>query len=663
MSILKSIKTLFGGGDARINPNDLKKLSEEELEEMIETKRELLIKEYKLKNKGGEMGKGLVGMRNLGNTCFMSTALQCLSNTWSLTEYLFSTDWEEQINSVSTAAEGRLLCEYYLLLKKIWIENSRSVNPGDIKKAIVRVSRTFAGFSQQDSQEFLSYFLDAIHEDLNQVFVKPYIQQKDYTGECVTEFAAGAWKNHTMRNRSFIVDTFHGQYFSKIRCPDCKHESVTCDPFDMLSLNLPTREQMKFEGYFVSYSYDKDTYSLSFIVDDSASLDKILHKIAKDWNKSLAEEEPRLEVGNLVPYYCLRSRIVERIKGPYDQITAREIMQNDGIFFIFENYSRVYAPLVFKDDAGAVQQQLGSGDFRNRLRVQVFIRGKSIAVEKEVVVPASLSPYQLYLLIYLIYRKPFLNVQAKNSEWISLSTDEQAVEEEFARFFPDETIDPTSAIFILSVNLSKIFTISKTGSIFDKAQDGKAEVIVTLNESFFTTDPKLKSCKKLYIDNLITAGRGQSLYSCLDQFISEEKLDEENMWYCPKCNSHKEAFKRMAIIRYPKILIVHLKRFKKDIYKHHLIGFRKNTELVDFPIDNLELNKYVINPGDEKIRYSLYGVINHYGNCGGGHYIAMCKNRPTKTWHCYDDSDVSAMGENEIITDAAYVLFYELKKQ
>lgn len=662
MSLFKSIKSFFGGEDTRSSPNELKKLSPEELEEMIVTRRIALIKEFKLKQKGGEIGKGLVGMRNLGNTCFMNAALQCLSHSTLLTEYILTHDWENKINTVSSSAEGRLVCEYYLLLKKIWTENSYSVSPADIKKAIVKVSRTFAGYSQQDTQEFLSYFLDALHEDLNQVYIKPYIQQKDYAGEDVKKFSDGAWSSHAQRNKSFIVDSFHGQYYSKIRCPDCKHESLTCDPFDMLSLNLPSREQIKFEGYFISYTYDRDTCSLNFMVDDSLTLEKLLHKVVKDWNKQLTIDEAKLEVDHLVPYYMLRSRIVERLTKPYDQITVKEIMQNDGIFFIMEGYSHIYAPLVFKNQAQAARQQIVDGKFNYIISIQVMVNGKSIAVEKEIVVPETLTAYQLYLLIYIVYRKSFLNVSCKNYELIQLKLTESELEAEFKSFFPAETVDLKSALFNLSVNFNKITNITNESSIFDNVKSEKIDVVVCLNENFFSTEPKLKSCKKFYMDNFISTSRAQTLYNCLDQFVSEEKLDKDNMWYCPECKQNKEAYKKMAIVRYPKILVVHLKRFKKDLYKHHVVSFKKNTEIIDFPIENLELNNYVVNAGNTKIRYSLYGVANHYGSCGGGHYTATCKNRRDKTWHCFDDSDVSPIGENEIINDSAYVLFYELKK-
>ena len=653
---------LFGGEEPRIEPNDLKKLSPQELAQTIETKRALLIKEYKLKQKPEEISKGLVGMRNLGNTCFMNSALQCLSNTSILTDYLLKENWEDTINTVSMSAEGRLVCEYFTLLKKIWCESSYSVNPGDVKKAIVRVSRTFAGYSQQDTQEFLAYFLDALHEDLNQVYIKPYIQQKDYEGEDIKLFADEAWRNHTMRNRSFIIDNFHGQYFSKIRCPDCKHESITCDPFDMISLNLPTRDQIKVEGYFMSYTYDKETFAFGFMTDAGVTLDKILARVVADWNKGLTNDETKLDVNYLLPYFHLRSRIVERVNRPFEQVTAKDVMANDGIFFILEQFSPLYSPLVFKEDCNDIVSQLTNKSVERHLSFQVFVDGKNIAVEKEVTVPQNISSLKLYQLVYLLHRKAFLNVQCRNSENIVLATESLEFETEFRTFFPADLIDPATSIFVVSFNDIPVLTLNSADAIFHSGND-KASITVHLNPTYFAADPKLKSCKRMYVDNIISGNKSTTLYNCLDHFVSEEKLDKDNTWFCPKCKEHKEALKRMAIMRYPKILIVHLKRFKKDLYKQNMVYFKKNNEVIDFPIDGLDLNKYVVNGSGEPIRYTLFGVANHYGNCGGGHYTAICRNKHSRSWHMFDDSDVSTITDNKIITDAAYVLFYELKTQ
>lgn len=60
--------------------------------------------------------------------------------------------------------------------------------------------------------------------------------------------------------------------------------------------------------------------------------------------------------------------------------------------------------------------------------------------------------------------------------------------------------------------------------------------------------------------------------------------------------------------------------------------------------------------------YDLHGVINHYGSLYGGHYTAFAKNSTTGKWFHYNDSVVNEVtSETEIVSDAAYVLFYQLR--
>lgn len=66
------------------------------------------------------------------------------------------------------------------------------------------------GYQQHDSQELLSFLLDGLHEDLNRVKKKEYVELCDAAGRPDQEVAQEAWQNHKRRNDSVIVDTFHG---------------------------------------------------------------------------------------------------------------------------------------------------------------------------------------------------------------------------------------------------------------------------------------------------------------------------------------------------------------------------------------------------------------------------------------------------------------------
>lgn len=104
---------------------------------------------------------------------------------------------------------------------------------------IGKYSPRFSGFQQNDSQELLAFLLDGLHEDLNRVADKPYVELKDSNNRPDIICAQEAWENHLLRNKSIIVDLFHGQLKSAVRCRACDTESVRFDPFNYLTLPLP----------------------------------------------------------------------------------------------------------------------------------------------------------------------------------------------------------------------------------------------------------------------------------------------------------------------------------------------------------------------------------------------------------------------------------------
>ena len=150
--------------------------------------------------------------------------------------------------------------------------------------------------------------------------------------------------------------------------------------------------------------------------------------------------------------------------------------------------------------------------------------------------------------------------------------------------------------------------------------------------------------------------RSHGLHSCLDSFTNNEVLDNENTWYCSKCKDHKLAEKQILVHKLPNYLIIHLKRFSAST--SHI---SKNIALVDFPIKGLDMRPYMVNPESSKDTvYDLYGVINHMGGLSGGHYTAFVESVIQKDfWVHYDDESIDKLRESDIISKAAYVLFYK----
>ena len=150
------------------------------------------------------------------------------------------------------------------------------------------------------------------------------------------------------------------------------------------------------------------------------------------------------------------------------------------------------------------------------------------------------------------------------------------------------------------------------------------------------------------------------LEDCISQFTNVERLGADDPWYCPKCKKHQQATKKFDIWSLPKVLIIHLKRFSFSRSWRDKIDM-----LVEFPLTNLDMSKYVLNPEQKnsgKSIYNLIGVANHFGGLGGGHYTAHAKNSAQNSWYTFDDALVSQTLPSDVVSKSAYVLFYQLKE-
>ncbi|KAL1545618.1 ubiquitinyl hydrolase 1 [Salvia divinorum] len=164
-----------------------------------------------------------------------------------------------------------------------------------------------------------------------------------------------------------------------------------------------------------------------------------------------------------------------------------------------------------------------------------------------------------------------------------------------------------------------------------------------------------------------------SLYKCIEAFLKEEPLGPEDM-YCPNCKAHRQASKKLDLWRLPEILVIHLKRFSYTRYSKN-----KLETFVDFPVENFDLLNYILNRNNKDCH--RYAISNHYGGMGGGHYTAFAKHR-LDSWYefdvvyvvymryklvgrnttlipTFDDTHIYPVTEEQIKTQAAYVLFYK----
>ncbi|NXI40341.1 UBP19 hydrolase, partial [Galbula dea] len=238
---------------------------------------------------------GFTGLVNLGNTCFMNSVIQSLSNTRELRDYFHDRSFESEINyNNPLGTGGRLAIGFAMLLRALWKGTHHAFQPSKLKAIVASKASQFTGYAQHDAQEFMAFLLDGLHEDLNRIQNKPYTETVDSDGRPDEVVAEEAWQRHKMRNDSFIVDLFQGQYKSKLVCPVCSKVSITFDPFLYLPVPLPQKQKVLTVYYFAKEPHKKPIKFLVSISKENSSAMEVLDSVAhsmrvKPENLRLAE--------------------------------------------------------------------------------------------------------------------------------------------------------------------------------------------------------------------------------------------------------------------------------------------------------------------------------------------------------------------------------------
>ncbi|KAL3476403.1 hypothetical protein BJX99DRAFT_246918 [Aspergillus californicus] len=190
-----------------------------------------------------------------------------------------------------------------------------------------------------------------------------------------------------------------------------------------------------------------------------------------------------------------------------------------------------------------------------------------------------------------------------------------------------------------------------------------------LFEGLLTSETQCLTCEKasqrdeVFLDLSVDLEQHSSVTSCLRKFSAEEMLCERNKFHCDNCGGLQEAEKRMKIKRLPRILALHLKRFK---YTEDLQRLQKLFHRVVYPY-HLRLFNTTDDAEDPDRLYELYAVVVHIG--GGpyhGHYVSIVKTQD-RGWLLFDDEMVEPVDKNYVRNffgdkpglACAYVLFYQ----
>ncbi|KAE9588677.1 putative ubiquitinyl hydrolase 1 [Lupinus albus] len=608
---------------------------------------------------------GLTGLLNLGNTCFMNSAIQCLVHTPEFARY-FREDYHQEINWQNPLGMvGELALAFGELLRKLWAPGRTPIAPRPFKAKLARFAPQFSGNNQHDSQELLAFLLDGLHEDLNRVKHKPYIKSRDADGRPDEEVADEYWANHIARNDSIIVDVCQGQYKSTLVCPVCNKVSVTFDPF--MYLSLPLQSTINRTMTVTVFACDGTTLpspstvtvpkqgrcrDLIQALSNACSLkhnERILLAEVRNHLIHRFLEDPLISLSTIKDDDHLAAYKIPKIdkNTKYLQLIHRRREQSSDSQIVsgWKPYGTPIVSLISCDNA------VTRGDIQvlvNRMLSPLRKKGGTLdqATASETSTPKA-TPDKCS-------STDSGDTCATNVVSNSVNKDGTGSGSPPIPTLPLLLVDENNACIDLSMGEDKVVKLSPSSTILVYI-DWSQKLLEKYDTHSLETLPEVLKygpvTKKARTEPL-------SLYTCLEAFLREEPLVPEDMWYCPQCKERRQASKKLDLWRLPEVLVIHLKRFSYSrSMKHKLETF------VNFPIHDFELTNYIANKSSSRRQlYELYALTNHYGSMGSGHYTAHIKLLDENKWYNFDDSHISSISEDEVNTAAAYVLFYRRVK-
>jgi ubiquitin C-terminal hydrolase len=590
---------------------------------------------------------GVIGLQNIGNTCFMNSVLQCLLHCRPLCEYFLSGQYREEVNeSNPLGSGGKLVREFARLVEQVWhLPHDRVVVPRDLKYVIGQHQPMFMGYQQQDSQELVTFLLDGLHEDLNLVKQKPYTEAIEANGRPDDLVARLCWDQHLLRNKSRIVDIFQGQYKSRLRCPHCSKSSVTFDPFMFLSLPIPSQPDLPL---LVTFTYAQV---------EPANLPPIrlavnVFRDASDLGQAIAAAVS----AELPPEYS-DTIITDDIVVFTQSTTYSSFQEIDGTNFyatsslaakkrVFCSFaprlaavgSPTAAPLSTTPQAKRQKNHNIVVSVQTRVcpKSKWTVTSKDRTFDQAVEGGNTITPSLGYTpvgcptlvsisnaatvpeLIAALKRTVIYSVGVRSKdlfEGIRNGAVARVVEHGFtvatqlignsAPQTPEEEPLTIGEIFsgIISKNDNKKIQLNifvdvpvedKSVSPVDQ-EDGDevmdapvwddilANIQGRIND-YYRTENSWKQTSVMGLVSNTGIGNRVSINDCFRLFSSEEVLGAEDQWYCSNCKTHVQASKKIDLWKMPNVLIVHLKRFQ------FTRGFRNKIEsIIEFPFQDDEV--------------------------------------------------------------------------
>ena len=667
---------------------------------------------------------GLTGLKNIGNSSYINSIIQCLSNTPELMYYYISGLYKKDIKIKEIKKKGyvpgKLSEEFSNLLCKMWIDDKKVVNPKEIKYAIADLNYEFNNNNQQDSSEFLIFLLNYLHEEINREQIKTgNLFYEPPKGETESDITASQrfWNLFRRKNNSIIIDLFYGQIKNTTRCLSCGNSVTSFEVFNILPIEIPTLKKINI--LLVPSNNIKRTIKLTLFISSSALFIDLGIYIKQYINSGF--ENFRIL---LVNYNTTNAKFVKMSENIFntakkgtilvqeisntleeennfeenDDINEENKNENEEEFSaeIGDNFPFITS-IKYKnfDDLGGIIDT----NFKSYPRVFTMgpftkIRGLRIKIFgflcKYYPIPDSVTllikkynkEYKTLKEIINYYEKDKIDIDEIELNDIYYKQYNVIFNEKYQKNMNiDENIKKDIEIYLNNFPFkcylissksenNKLFFSNNNKENQDSFKDNqKINDIIDLIRNkykltiYITKEEFIKPFNEISVIESIKDNldiKIPTLNDALIHFSLHEKLEKENEYFCSNCKRNVNAYHKSEIFYSPPYLIISIKRFQRKYLSKTKIQLSKINSEFKYDINYINLEPYIKGPKDPQKIYNLYAVNQHSGSNEGGHYNSACKN--FGKWYMFDDHAVFPCDDDMICVPEGYILFYRKNK-
>ena len=640
---------------------------------------------------------GIIGLLNLGNTCYFNCIVQALVHTPLLQDFFATSNIGSYMNK-KVEANASLAVELSNLCKEMWSAFTPKVNPIKLYKEFISHFPMFDDKSQHDCHEFLSMFLDSLHEELrregDEESKSTVILENPENRQIEIMESERQWQLLQGTQGSIITDMCAGQTKTTLTCTACGSTRILFEIFTNLSLPIPYINTIPV--YITIITWSSPVIKIAMMASKHFKVKELIEQISSfcglptdrillfdsSFNLSYRtlENSPEFSLANLGVsnkaefFACEGRKSVEsceeqgkRVR-PYGKDTFEVNDQVD----IFNSKGR-WVPGTIRDVKAGPEYQVEydyiegrewrSVSHISRFRTYtsyidpciytIFITNISSSSRKRLGFPMALSIGSWYTLndLYALAFNLLMKLCTK---------DQKPAQDPFKMSILDSNTLRCGLCSNSCTGCSLIKSKQEIRSLFQNSK--RICIVAEWAERYFSENIILDSSVNHVREKEKLIGKTIDIETCLNEFTKEEKLEMK----CEKCSNNSMKMK-MEIWRTPDILILSFKRFT---YSNGVI--EKINSFVNFPflgfdissfVKSTEANKSLLSTLSAQNSYDLYAVVLHSGSVTSGHYTSLIKLQ--QGWMLFDDDcllELKESPENSNLLSSSYLLMYRRRR-